>query len=106
MVDHAVNYLDMRTNCLLADISLTDSNTLSSLFNTYCTNIYSSPLWKHFDIKLQETILYCLEKIYQKSLENSLRIRIILFWIYKYGTISVTIIYINNHDSRINPGNR
>ena len=27
--------------------------------------------------------------------------------IYIYGTISVTIIYINNkHDSRINPGNR
>ena len=23
-----------------------------------------------------------------------------------YGTISVTIIYINKHDSRINPGNR
>ena len=34
------------------------------------------------------------------------RIQIILFWIYKYGTISVTIIYINKHDSRINPGNR
>ena len=32
--------------------------------------------------------------------------RIILFWIYKYGTISVTIIYINKHDSRINPENR
>ena len=24
----------------------------------------------------------------------------------KYGTISVTIIYINKHDSRLNPGNR
>ena len=35
-----------------------------------------------------------------------IRIRIILFWIYKYGTISVTIIYINKHDSRLNPGNR
>ena len=33
-----------------------------------------------------------------------IRIRIILFWIYKYGTISVTIIYKNKHDSRINPG--
>ena len=30
-----------------------------------------------------------------------IRIRIILFWIYKYGTISVTIIYINKHDSRL-----
>ena len=35
-----------------------------------------------------------------------IRIRIILFWIYKYGTISVTIIYNNKNDSRINPGNR
>ena len=35
-----------------------------------------------------------------------IRIRIILFWIYKYGTISVTIIYNNKYDSRINPGNR
>ena len=35
-----------------------------------------------------------------------IRIRIILFWIYKYGTISVTKIYNNKNDSRINPGNR
>ena len=39
IVDHAVNDLYMRTNCLLADFSFTDSNTLSRLFNTYCTNI-------------------------------------------------------------------
>ena len=54
IVDHAVNDLYMRTNCLLADFSFTDSNTLSRLFNTYCTNIYGSPLWKHFDRKLLE----------------------------------------------------
>ena len=35
-----------------------------------------------------------------------IRIQIILFWIYKYGTISVTIIYNNKYDSRINPGNQ
>ena len=44
------------------------------------------------------------------SANNTIRIRIriqiILFRIYKYGTISVTAIYINKHDSRINPGNR
>ena len=44
IVDHAVNDLYMRTNCLLADFSFTDSNTLSHIFNTYCTNIYGSPL--------------------------------------------------------------
>ena len=31
-----------------------DSKTLSRLFNTYCTNIYGNPLWKHFDRKLLE----------------------------------------------------
>ena len=55
IVDHAVNYLYyMRTNCLLADFSFTDSNTLSRLFNTFCTHIYGSPLWKHFVRKLLE----------------------------------------------------
>ena len=43
---------------------------------------------------------------YYLSIRIRIRIRIILFWIYKYGTISVTIIYINKHDSRLNPGNR
>ena len=62
----------MRTNCLLSDFSFMDSKTLSRLFNTYCTNIYGSPLWKDFYRKLlSRTILYCLEKMYQKSLENS-----------------------------------
>ena len=54
IVDHAVNDLYMKTNCLLADFSFTDSNTLPRLFNTYCTNIYGSPLWRHFDRKALE----------------------------------------------------
>ena len=54
IVDHTVNDLNMRTNCLLADFSFTDRNTLSRLFNTYCTNIYGSPLWKHLDRKVLE----------------------------------------------------
>ena len=39
IVDHAVNDIHKRTNCLLANFSFTDSKTLSRLFNTYCTNI-------------------------------------------------------------------
>ena len=54
IVDHAVNDIYKRTNCLLADFSFTNSKILSRLFNTYCTNIYCSPLWKHFDRKLLE----------------------------------------------------
>ena len=48
IVDHAVKNLYMRSNCLLADFPFTDNNTLSRLFNKYCTNNYGSPLWKHF----------------------------------------------------------
>ena len=39
IVDHAVNDIHKRTNCLLADFSFTDSKTISQLFNNYCTNI-------------------------------------------------------------------
>ena len=52
---HWYNYSPYKLPCMiLADFSFTDSNTLSRLFNTYCTNIYGSPLWKHFDRKLLE----------------------------------------------------
>ena len=63
IVDRAVNDLYMRTSRLLADFSFTDGNTLSRLCNTYCTNIYGSPLWKHFDVKVLEPFYYCVEKI-------------------------------------------
>ena len=33
IVDHTVNDLYMRTNCLMADFSFTDGNTLSRVFN-------------------------------------------------------------------------
>ena len=44
----------MRTNCLLSDFSFSDGSTLSHIFNTYCMNIYGSPLWKYYDKKLLE----------------------------------------------------
>ena len=44
IVDHEVNDLCIRTNRLLVDFSTMDTNTLSPLFNTYCTNIYGNPL--------------------------------------------------------------
>lgn len=54
LIQNAINDLYMRTNCLLSDFSFTDSTTLASLFNTYCMNIYGSPLWKHYDHRLLE----------------------------------------------------
>ena len=44
ILDNAVNELYMRTNCLLFDFSFSECSTLSHLFNTYCMNIYGSPL--------------------------------------------------------------
>ena len=54
ILDNAVNDLYMRTNCLLSDFSFSECSTLSHLFNTYCMNIYGSPLWKYYDKKLLE----------------------------------------------------
>ena len=59
----------MRTNCLLSDFSFYECSTLSHLFNTYCMNIYGSPLWKYYDKKL----LLVLELFYvawRKSLRR------------------------------------
>ena len=44
----------MRTNCLLSDFLFSECSTLSHLFNTYCVNIYGTPLWKYYDKKLLE----------------------------------------------------
>ena len=84
IVDHAVNDLYMRTNCLLADFSFTDSNTLSRLFNTYCTNIYGSPLWKHFDRKLLEPFYIAWRKCIRRV------------WKIPYTSHNVLIPYIHN----------
>ena len=54
ILDNAVNDLYMRTNCLLSGFSFSECTTLSHLFNTYCMNIYGSPLWKYYDKKLLE----------------------------------------------------
>ena len=49
ILENAINDLYMRTNCLLSDFSFSECSTLSHLFNTYCMNIYGSPLWKNYD---------------------------------------------------------
>ena len=54
ILDNAVNELYMRTNCLMSDFSFSECSTLSHLFNTYCMNIYGSPLWKYYDKNLLE----------------------------------------------------
>ena len=54
ILDNAINDLYMRTNCLLSDFSYSECSTLSHQVNTYCMNIYGSPLWKYYDKKLLE----------------------------------------------------
>ena len=46
MIDSAVKDLNCRLNNLLADFSHYNSNTLSTLFNSYCMNVYGCQLWK------------------------------------------------------------
>ena len=62
ILDNAVNELYMRTNCLLSDFSFSECSTLSHLFNTYCMNIYGSPLWKYYDKNLLEVFYVAKRK--------------------------------------------
>ena len=84
IVDHAVNDIYKRTNCLLADFSFTDCKTLSRLFNTYCTNIYGSPLWKHFDRKLLEPFYIAWRKCIRRV------------WKIPFTSHNVLLLYIHN----------
>ena len=62
ILDNVVNELYMRTNCLLSDFSFSECSTLSHLFNTYCMNIYGSPLWKYYDKNLLEVLYVAWKK--------------------------------------------
>ena len=44
ILDNAVN--EQLIVCCMFEFSLFECSTLSHLFNTYCMNIYGSPLWK------------------------------------------------------------
>ena len=46
IIDSAVKNLNCRFNNLFADFSHCNSNTLSTLFNFYCMNVYGCQLWK------------------------------------------------------------
>ena len=50
-INNATNDLHCRHNSLLADFSHsdTDSVTLSTLFKTYCMNLYDSQMWRYND---------------------------------------------------------
>ena len=46
MIDSAVIDLSCKLNNLLADFFYCNSDTLSTLLNSYCMNVYGYQLWK------------------------------------------------------------
>ena len=70
MIDSAVKDLNCRLNNLLADFSHCNNNTLSTLFNSYCMNVYGCQLWKLIG-KHNNTFFCCMEKSNTKNLEDS-----------------------------------
>ena len=70
ILDNAVNELYMRTNWLLSDFLFSECSTIFHLFNTYCMNIYGSPLRKYYDKNLLEVFYVA----WRKSLRRVWRI--------------------------------
>ena len=60
MIDSAVKDLNCRLNNFLVDFSHCNSNTLSTLFNSYCMNVYGCQPRK-FNGKHINTF-YCMKK--------------------------------------------
>ena len=54
ILDYAVNEFYMIIKCMFSNFSFSDCSTLSYLFNTYCMNIYGSPLWEYCNNNLLE----------------------------------------------------
>ena len=71
IIDNAIIDMNMRLNNVLFEFSHCDSCTLSTLFRTYCMNIYGSQTWR-YNGSYFGYILYYLEKGNSPSLENTI----------------------------------
>ena len=60
-INSATNDLHCRLNSLLTDLSYCDSVTLSTLFKTYCMNLYGSQMWRYND-KTTRSFYTCWRK--------------------------------------------
>ena len=47
IIDNAITNMNIRLNNLLSEFSHCDSDTLSTLFRTYCMNIYGCQTWRY-----------------------------------------------------------
>ena len=62
-INNATNDLHCRLNSLLADFSHCDSVTLSTLFKTYCMNLYGSQMWRYNDKNTRSFYTCCRKAI-------------------------------------------
>ena len=60
-MNNATNDLHCKLNSLLTDFSHCDSVTLSTLFKTYCMNLYGSQMWRYND-KTTRSFYTCWRK--------------------------------------------
>ena len=63
---------------LLADFSHCDSVTLSTLFKTYCMNLYGSQMWRYND-KTTRSFYTCWRKAIRRLYNNIIIIIIIIY---------------------------
>ena len=60
-INNATNDLHCRLNSLFANFPHCDSATLSTLFKTYCMNLYGSQMWRYND-KTTRSFYTCWRK--------------------------------------------
>ena len=70
MMDSSVKKLNYRLINLLADFFHCNSNIFSTLFNSYCMNVYSCQLWQ-LNGKHINSFFYCMKKTNTKNLVDS-----------------------------------
>ncbi len=45
-IKHGINDMVWKTNYVMTKFGACNANIRSSMFRTYCTNYYNSPIWK------------------------------------------------------------
>ena len=66
LVDSAITDLNIKTNNLLFEFSLSESTTLSRLFQPYCINVYGSSLWKFNNHNNIERFCFSCRKVIRR----------------------------------------
>ena len=70
MMDSSLKKINYRLIILFADFFHCNSNTFSTLFNSYCKNVYGCQSWQ-FNGKHINIFVYCMKKTNTKNLVDS-----------------------------------